>query len=426
MKNIFVFPVILILIGSNIFAQKYESKTSSIAERIFLNNRSGIDEASVGHHPHPRNMGFQQAVQLKSAQTIKQRLDSIEYLEWNDTTKLWTTYGKRIYSYTSVGSLTQTVEHTWDGANYSWMPDWKFEYTYNESGNVTQYLGFDWDKENNNWISDWKNVYSYDSDGTVPQILDYDWDKITNNWVLVWQYLYSYNENGNVDQILDYYWDEDTSMWVLAWKYVCTYDANKNLAQMLGYFMDDNTSQWVLDSNEEYIFDEKGNNIKYIANTRNETTGQLELYFKREYTYDNNYTFNDLISPLPYLWQVNYYNHMLTGQSTSIWNKSSSKWEVPIYKALYYYSEQNTTSVTGLNQNQFNIYPNPVTEYVQFDFQNINSEVILELFDIHGRKLLSKTIDDNEKVNMKRFRSGTYIYKLNIDGKIQSGKLVKE
>ncbi len=38
---------------------------------------------------------------------------------------------------------------------------------------------------------------------------------------------------------------------------------------------------------------------------------------------------------------------------------------------------------------------------------------------------LYKGMDINEKVNMEGFRSGIYLYKLNVDGNTQSGKLNK-
>ena len=428
MKHTFTFIVFMVVATLLTFGQSADFKNlekyNNASLKRHLQGLKPDDKPNQRGFLFPRNRNIVQG--LKSAQTIKQRLDSTVFQAWNDTTKLWKAYSKRVYTYNASGKNTEYHGYVWVAATNKWIPDWKYEYSYNESGSVTQYLGYDWDKENNNWISDWKNEYSYDANGTVPQILDYEWDKTTNKWVLAWQYLYSYNENGDLTQILDYYLDEASSQWVLAWKYDWLYDANGHLSQEIEYYLYENTSQWTVESKAEYIFDENGNNTKYLAYYTNETTGQLELDFKREFTYDNRYTFDDLISPLLYLWQVNLFNHMLTQQSNSLWNKSTSEWETPIYKASYYYSEQNTTSVTGLNQNQFKVYPNPVTEYIQFDFASAGSPSKFELFDLQGRKVFSENVLNGQKLDVQELTSGVYFYTIITNGTRQTGKFIKQ
>ncbi len=374
----------------------------------------------------PPVMVFQHPVHLKSSETIKQRLDSTKYQEWNDTTKLWTYYFKRINTYDDHGNNTQSIGYALVKATGTWIPDWKIEISYNEKQNASQYISYDWDKATGQWIPDWKDVFSYNSSGTIPQILDYDWDQKTSQWVLSWQYIYSYNTNGHLTQILDYYHDETTLKWVLAWKYIYSFDAKGNQTQQLGYFLDEKTSDWVADSKIEYIYDENENMSEYLVYNRNQTTGQLELDWKRDYTYDNNYSFNDLITPFLFLWQVNFYHHKMTGQSTSVWNKSAGAWDHPIYDATYYYSELNTTLVSSLELKLAEIYPNPASEQINFRFTGIDNQAKFELFDLLGRKVISENILNGGKLEIRLLNKGVYFYNIITNENRQSGKLIKE
>lgn len=103
----------------------------------------------------------------------------------------------------------------------------------------------------------------------------------------------------------------------------------------------------------------------------------------------------------------------------SVINKSSSSTTSSIYTNL-------TSTAPALDSELSRVYPNPVSESVSFSFPSYYFQISFELFDLQGRKLIAKTIGSDEKVNMEGFRSGMYLYKLNVDGKVQSGKLVKE
>jgi len=144
---------------------------------------------------------------------------------------------------------------------------------------------------------------------------------------------------------------------------------------------------------------------------------------KEVYTYDNTYSLNDLILPLDIA--DGFFSHMITGGIGYQWNNITSDWTLESNYSLYF-SEQNITSTNKLNEEISRVYPNPFSESVSFSIPGSNSGITFELFDIQGRKQLTKVIGSNEKVNMKGVRSGMYFYKLNYDGKIQSGKLVKE
>lgn len=420
----FMVLISLFVSGQNVDVRNLEKYRKSSLER-HLNGLKPDDKPDQRGLLFPGNSNIAHGSRLKSSQSIKQRLDSSEFRAWNDTTKLWMNYSKRVNTYDANGNNSQSNGYVWIEATHRWIPDWKSEISFNEKQNASQYLTYDWDKATSQWVPDWKDVFSYNSNGTMPQILNYDLDQKTNQWVLSWQYIYSYNANGHLTQILDYYQDETTLQWVLAWKYIYSFDANGNQTQQLEYFLDEKTSEWVADSKIEYIYDENGNMSEYLVYNRNQTTDQLELDWKRDYTYDINYSFNDLISPFLYLWQVNFYHHKMTGQSTSMWNKSTKTWDHPIYNSTFYYSELNTTSVNSLELKWAEIYPNPASEHINIHFTGIDNQVKFELFDLQGRKVISENVLNEGKLDVQRLIKGVYFYNIITNENRQSGKFIK-
>ena len=387
-----------------------------------INTINGELNNNKVHHRQPTFIDFRQPDYLKSSQTIKHRLDSSVFRAWNDTTKLWTNYSKRANTYDDNGNNTQSTGYAWVKATGTWIPDWKSGISYNEKQNASQYLAYDWDKAINEWVPDYKNVYSYNSDGTMPQILQYDWDIKTSQWVISWKSIYSYNSKGYLTQILDYYSDETTFKWVLAWKYLYSFDVKGKQTQQLEYFLDEKTSEWVADSKIEYTYDVNENMSEYQVYNRNQDTDQLELDWKREYTYDNRYSHTDLVSYLSSLWQ----NHLLTGQLTSMWNKSTSSWDHPVYNSTFYYSELNITSANSLKLKLAEIYPNPASEYINFHFTGIDNQAKFELFDLNGRQVISENVLNGGKLDVQQLTKGVYFYNIITNENRQSGKLIKQ
>ncbi len=82
-----------------------------------------------------------------------------------------------------------------------------------------------------------------------------------------------------------------------------------------------------------------------------------------------------------------------------------------------------TTSVDkpGITQNDIIIYPNPARDYVKvkFEIPNASGKAIFDLFDITGRKVISKVMNVEQSVsselNLSEIRSGIYLLKVTFD-----------
>ena len=84
----------------------------------------------------------------------------------------------------------------------------------------------------------------------------------------------------------------------------------------------------------------------------------------------------------------------------------------------------NLTNVGVINVNQTNIKvsPNPTTDIVNFD--NVTIEHI-ELLDNTGRVVMSQN-EPGCTIDMKELPAGVYFYRLNADGDVITGRVVKQ
>ena len=159
----------------------------------------------------------------------------------------------------------------------------------------------------------------------------------------------------------------------------------------------------------------------------NEINSQWVADYKYEFTCDYSYNTSDLI--LPYSFSDDdgtiFYNNMLTGAVFYEWDNTLNEW-VKEGKVTYYYSEQYVNSVPEAYRVELSVYPNPFSTYVSFNISGNYNEIILEIFDIQGRKIISKEIKNGENVNMEGLNTGMYFYNLTIDGEKLNGKLIKK
>ncbi len=93
---------------------------------------------------------------------------------------------------------------------------------------------------------------------------------------------------------------------------------------------------------------------------------------------------------------------------------------------MYYYAEKSI-SINKIFEGTSGIYPNPFSDFLSFSFSDYDGQkIIFELFDLQGRKLISKTVQEGETINAAELNSGIYFYTLDFDGERKSGKLIKQ
>lgn len=80
-------------------------------------------------------------------------------------------------------------------------------------------------------------------------------------------------------------------------------------------------------------------------------------------------------------------------------------------------------------KNNIKLYPNPVTEHLSIDLNNINGSVKLKIYDISGKLLQDAMIKRNENtINLSHLPNGSYVIRLEMidTNKHYSFKIIKK
>lgn len=71
------------------------------------------------------------------------------------------------------------------------------------------------------------------------------------------------------------------------------------------------------------------------------------------------------------------------------------------------------------------LYPNPVYDYISVNYSEHYNKLTFELFDLHGKKLINKELNNNNIISLRDLNSGMYLYNIVINGKHFRGKIRK-
>jgi len=86
-------------------------------------------------------------------------------------------------------------------------------------------------------------------------------------------------------------------------------------------------------------------------------------------------------------------------------------------------AECNTLTVEDVNQNVFNMYPNPVMNTVFVNANTQNSQI--SIYDITGKVVLTKSLNLGENtINVSQLASGVYLARFVAEGNVQTKKLI--
>ncbi len=324
---------------------------------------------------------------LKSANIVKQGLDSVVYEIFDENSGTLIREGKDEYTYDSNGNLVSEIylnydetmkkaEYAYDSNGYVtleieyrldeisniWIRDVKTEYTLGSNGKWTLVIINRWDEAIGDWIADSKKEYEFDPNGNLILEVHYMWDNTTSEWVVNIKIENGYDSNGNLtihsdynstaDKVtrkeensyyssgklkstIEYTLDETTGKWVVKIKIDFTYDSIGNLSSDIIYHWDETTNDWVEHNKDEYAYDSNGNRTSYYYSVWNEITSNWVNRYKSEYTYGSN---GNPVSGSSYEWD----------EATNEW-AGSSTWEdgYDSYGNLTFISEYTWDETTG-------------------------------------------------------------------------------
>jgi hypothetical protein len=357
---------------------------------------------------------------FKSANTMKQFLDSTIRETWDKTANEWgySYKTKEIFAYSESGIVSGYESLDWNRYSNEWINFKNQKFDYEIQGNTETFIIFDWIKNSEEWRPYSKEEYTNDENNLLNQITSY-WDKTKSVWIKSGMIEYGYNTSYKVINAIDYDWDESNFQWVKDGKEEYIYDENSNCVEVL-YFNWDNSNQiWEESSyREENSYDENN-----ILQTHLACYGNT---YKTEFYYNESVSFSETVFPQheknPLSNSFNF-KYMLTQNITSIWKDKTGIWE-PQTKVTYYYSEHNFTIIKEIGIS-VDVFPNPVTDFININIWQ-NNKANLKIFDMQGRLLSTMKISGNTLIDLGWLECGIYLYSITSNNIFKEGKFIKQ
>lgn len=303
--------------------------------------------------------------------------------------------GKIVPEYNNSGRLETLQYFASDDDGENWYLEMEQVYAYNNSGQLTA-LEF-WSLEEDVMLQSMRMVYTYNGEGQ--RTMSQSFFNMEEEEMLLSETHYEYNNSGQVVEEIDWSLSYTTFQLVKSMRIVTEYNASGEIDTETYYDWDEIDEVWLEDTKDEYSY--------------------------------SSLDFSDIL--LPY--SAFLYDFMgmefpeLMGKATTEINSYSRIDDAWVHdeKQLFYYSSIGASNVEMLDDNDFAVYPNPVTDNVTFSWTGTKQQLMLEIFRLDGAKMLERQITSGQKIQVKNLESGVYLYNVkNGIETLSSGRLVKQ
>ncbi|MGO1584464.1 T9SS type A sorting domain-containing protein [Mesonia sp.] len=82
-------------------------------------------------------------------------------------------------------------------------------------------------------------------------------------------------------------------------------------------------------------------------------------------------------------------------------------------------------NVDSKEQDGVSIYPNPVTNELHFNFKHVSEPLIVTLYDIKGKKIITRKLRSDKTLNLNFLSEGMYVVKIKTSRFILTKKIIK-
>lgn len=330
----------------------------------------------------------------------------------------WRNSYKRHYTYNENGKILLVVQSNWNSEQAAYTPGTRTEYNYDTNGNLIEVLSKTWSNETSEWMLNQKQESTFNANGKITIFIQSSYSQSNQIWTPTRKVEYTYNSNGDILQYMEFDWSTTDNDFINKMKYAYTYPPSQREMQRANWT---DNSYWL---NVKKIVDTYDNLDNMILNETynwNQTNNNWIPEFKYDFIYDLNLSINDLILPF-WIQTSSLFRYKYLKTNYYMFNEENNDWT--LFSAdENYYSEQSTTAINNLNPEFAAVYPNPASGEIRVITAD-SPNALLQLINIQGRIVLSQNVTNNETISLEGINNGLYIYRLILDGKATTGKLV--
>jgi hypothetical protein len=425
--------------------------------------------------------------ELKALRATDQKMDSLHWELYDVANSVWVLSDRELFVYDENGNMTSYVWFAYDSVAMEILPYDKEIVTYNAQGQPTEIIWQIWDYDLNQWVNWGRYVLSYDDKGKLIQETISDWDPNGSQWWVGAQFDMTYDESGKQLTEVWSFWDEDAGdlvltyrdeylyddgnlttwneyvyeegAWVLLFRTTYSYDTNGNLIYELTEVSDPESGMWFdyssssytyNDKNQliseevwefdwtyftliqtwlyDYVWDADGNLIEQVDKSWEQavskSTNAWENAFKSEWAFNKDYTILDLSVPYWFLQNMDDINFVNMPLSELGYVYVDGDWAFDYRQTAYWSEFGGPSGLADRQESVVNIFPVPASETLTFSWENSFARLNLEVYDLTGKRVISRSVDNQEVLGVNQLSGGIYLYKLSHNNElIYSGKL---
>jgi len=291
----------------------------------------------------------------------------------------WDKTGRTEYEYDSLKQLTHVYLQEWDDLNEHWSVYKVVEYSYDAWSNLISETGFDYDSYEMVATKKYELTYTYSTENILSECVEYIEGWNPGEFVPERKQVFTYDESLNLEKETFYNWNYDLDAWQEDIR--LTY-RNEPIGEQLHLVAEE---EW----NEQWIPNKKS--IFFSDNSIGEDeleNSEFLLNYMLFFIHDG--MISDRIENFRF--------------ENDLWIDSGN--------TIYYFSENTSTNIASINENQIKLYPNPVDDYLNIESSN-GYELTCVIRDLFGRKVKQTLIEGMyERLDLKSLQNGIYIVEL--------------
>jgi len=349
----------------------------------------------------------------------------IIWLIWDKESGQWVNFGKYEIIYNEKGNLIRETISDWDPDGNQWLVGAQFDLSYDAEGKLLTEIWSYWDEDSAKIVPSYKDELIYE-DGKLTTWNEYGMEK--GEWVLIFQTTFTYDTNGNLTDEFTSVWDPNNEIWIDYQQYMYTYnEAGQLIMEEVWEFTW--TYFTMLQSMQyEYTWDSDGNMIEVVDRSWElgvaKGTNVWLNESKSEFSFNKNYTILELHVPYRFLQDMDdiSFVHMPVSELGYVY--VDGDWVFDFRQTAYYSDFGGSTGTVDRHESVISIFPLPASETLTFSWEDSYTSLSLEVYDLSGKRVIERSIDNNETIRVNHLSAGIYLYKLTDNNDlISSGKL---
>lgn len=347
------------------------------------------------------------------------------------------------------------LTYTWQENTKTWQNLWKDILNVQHAPLKSANLRYVWNKTSSEWAWGSRTIQLFDTQGHQLVSETYNWSTFIKKWEFFEKTDHTYNAQGQLTSKTNYSDIYNYLQWQLDDRDVYIYDANgKKLIDSLYYTPEDTITLY---GTNQYSYDTKGRLLTEKIYNRS-LSDTIQLKTLRDYSYpDSNLNAivvveskreGDALGLASRYVRIYDSGKKLTSETEYTWNSDDKVWE-PSQKTVYTYNDGENPSFTvydsqnngqtwvvasferyyyssvlsGIREEDLKVpalfYPNPAKENITL---NVMDNVQYYIYNAQGKVLLS---GDGREIDLSELEEGTYLLRINDQGKMKSQKIVK-